>query len=96
MQKERSDALTDFEFDRFYPGRRIPVNLDELKLKLEFGVFNELLDQGEVYVKELEDLNAETKSPRSHNAMPGTGRKRKAEDTLKVKNPCWARPGGIC
>ena len=85
MQNEEAEALTNFEFDRFNLGRRIPVNLDELKLK--FGVLSELLDQGEVFVKELEDLKAETKTAGARNAMAGTTPKRKAEDTLKVKNP---------
>ena len=61
------------------------MNLDELKLKS--GVLSELLGQGDVYIKELEDCKAETKSAGARNAMLGTKRKRKAEDTLKVKNP---------
>ena len=69
LQNEQADALTHFEFDRFNLGRRIPVNLYERKLK--FGVLSELLDQVEVYVKELEDLKAETKSARARNAMAG-------------------------
>ena len=66
QSKEEADALTNFQFDQFNPGRRIPVNLGELKLK--FGVLNELLDQGEVYVKELEDLKAETRCAGARNA----------------------------
>ena len=95
LQNEEADALTNFEFDGLNPGRRIPVDLDELKLK--FGVLIELLDQGDVYVKEFEDLKAETRRAGARNAMAGTKRKRKAEDTLKVKNPCKAKGGwGYC
>ena len=31
LQHEEADALTDFVFDRFNLGRRIPVNLDQIK-----------------------------------------------------------------
>ena len=65
MQNEEADALTNFEFDEFYLGRRIPLDLIELKLK--FGVLNELLDPGEVYAKELGDLKSATKSARARN-----------------------------
>ena len=48
---------------------------------------NELLDQGGVYVKELQDFKAARKTAGAHNAVAGTKRKRKSEDKLKVKNP---------
>ena len=85
LQNKEADALTNFKFNRFNLGRRIPVSLNELKLK--FDVFSELLDQGEVCVKELEDLKAATKNAGARNAMVCTKRKRKAEGTLKFKNP---------
>ena len=70
----------NFVFSKFNLGRRIPVGVTKLKL----GVFNELLEQGDVYVKELEDFESATKHAGARNAMAGS---RKAEDTLKVKNP---------
>ena len=62
-------------------------------MKLKFGVLNELLDHGEVYMKKLGDLKAETIRASARNAMAGAKRKRKAEDTLKVKNP-WSALAG--
>ena len=91
LQNEEADALTNFQFDRFNLGRRIPVDIGELKLK--FGVFSELHDQGEVYVKELGYLKAEAMRAGALHAMAGAKRKRAAEDTLEVKNPWQASAG---
>ena len=54
--------------------------MDLNDLKLYFGVLKGLLDQGEVYVKELKDLKSATKSVGARSAMAGTERKRNSED----------------
>ena len=83
LQNEETDALTNGDFTKFNSGRRILIDLQ----KLPFGVLPELVDQGDAYVKELEDLKSATKRAGAQNAMAGFSCKRKAEDALEVEKP---------
>ena len=83
MQNKEADALTKFYFSKISMARLVPVDVTKLKS----GVLDKLLDQGDAYIKDLEDLKSATKRAGAQNATAGSSCKRKAEDALKVKNP---------
>ena len=56
-EKEEADALTNMDFRHLSEARRVKVDLQ----KLEFGILPELLQAGEQYLKNLEDLKAKEK-----------------------------------
>ena len=54
LENEEADALTNSDFRHFSQEHRIEVDL----AKLPFGVLPRLLEVGEGYIKELDDLKA--------------------------------------
>ena len=81
MENEEADALTNGEFHHFRAENRIPVDL----AKLEFIVLNELFDEGERYVKELEELRACER--RARNSGTAHAAKRAKGDRLAQRDP---------
>ena len=83
LQNEEADALTNGEFHAFDPGRRAEVKLEALK----FGVLNELLATGEMYVQEVETAKAEARAERAKGQSRAPAIKRKKGAGLQETQP---------
>ena len=81
MEIEEADALTNGDFHHFRAVHRVPVDLE----KLEFILLNELFDEGEKYVKELEELRACER--RARNSGTAHAAKRAKGDRLAQRDP---------
>ena len=69
LENQEADDLTNLEFKSFEARHRIDVDLD----RLEFGVRNELLEVGDAYVQEIDDLKKQAKA---EGAVKAAKRKR--------------------
>ena len=84
FQNEEADALTNSDLRPFDPRKRVEVRLEDLR----FGVLHQLLETGDAYHTEVEQMRASERALRLAGAAAGGGgKRRKAGDSLRERDP---------
>ena len=80
MENEEADALTNSDFRHFSSEHRVDVDME----RLPFGVLPRLLETGEAFIKELNDMKAAKAL-----SCEAAGRKRRKikGESLRETNP---------